>query len=309
MRRLPSLTKSQRRALLTIEWVLLIGIVGFALRTWTEEGLMARGVKEQQSRRDAPYKQFVYDIKEEPLEVFPFDPNTADSTALLRLGLSPWQVRSIYRYRARHGRWHSPEDFMYLPGLTVEQWERLSPYIRIDPKFRFVEPKPRRLPRYEKKEEVVIEEKEPVATSDTPRDTLRRSEKLMPGQTVDIATADTSQLKLIPGIASRRAARIVAYRRALGGFVSVEQAMEACEMPDSVLQYMTLSPAEPRKINVNKLSVSQLMKHPYLSFYQAKAIFEHRRNKGELHSADDLSGLEGFRQTDIDRLRPYIIFE
>jgi DNA uptake protein ComE-like DNA-binding protein len=51
------------------------------------------------------------------------------------------------------------------------------------------------------------------------------------------------------------------------------------------------------------------MKHPYLNFYQAKAIFEHRQNKGDLHTIDELSRLEGFRQTDIERLRPYITFE
>lgn len=137
---------------------------------------------------------------------------------------------------------------------------------------------------------------------------MGRGLKLAPGQTVDINTADTTQLKMIPGIASKRAARIVAYRRSLGGFVSIEQAMEAIEMPDSVMKYMTISPVEVQKINVNKLSVQQLMKHPYLNFYQAKAINEYRRNKGELHSIEELSRLESFRSTDIDRLRPYIEF-
>jgi DNA uptake protein ComE-like DNA-binding protein len=114
---------------------------------------------------------------------------------------------------------------------------------------------------------------------------------------------------MIPGIASKRAARIVAYRRSLGGFVAVEQAMEAIELPDTVLKYMTVSQVPVTKINVNKLSVQQLMKHPYLNFYQAKAIFEHRQNKGDLHSIDELSHLEGFRKTDLDRLRPYISFD
>ena len=41
---------------------------------------------------------------------------------------------------------------------------------------------------------------------------------------------------------------------------------------------------------------------------EAKAINEHRRNKGDLHSFDELSHLEGFRPTDLDRLRPYIEF-
>ena len=31
MKRLPTLTKSQRRALLVLEWVLLIGIIGVAV--------------------------------------------------------------------------------------------------------------------------------------------------------------------------------------------------------------------------------------------------------------------------------------
>ena len=137
---------------------------------------------------------------------------------------------------------------------------------------------------------------------------LERPVKLSPGQTIDINTADTTQLKLIPGIASKRAARIVAYRQSLGGFVSVEQAMEAIEMPDSVLRYMTVTPVELAKINVNRLSVQQMMRHPYLSFYQAKAIFEHRRNKGELHSIEELSRLDSFKPSDIDRLRPYIEF-
>ena len=51
-------------------------------------------------------------------ERFCFDPNTADSTQLLRLGLQPWQVRNIYRYRARGGIYRTREDFARLYGLT-----------------------------------------------------------------------------------------------------------------------------------------------------------------------------------------------
>ena len=79
-------------------------------------------------------------------------------------------------------------------------------------------------------------------------------------------------------------------------------------MPDSVLHYMTVTPVELAKLNVNRLSVQQLMKHPYLNFYQAKAIFEHRRNKGNLQSIEDLKHLDAFRPSDIDRLQPYIEF-
>ena len=209
---------------------------------------------------------------------------------------------------------------MNVPHLTNEQWQRLRPCIRIAERFRYVEPHRRRQtpshsPLEEEKESVTAETKADSVpkvsplSGDSEGSGVGRVPKLSAGETVDINTADTAQLKLIPGIASKRAARIVAYRQTLGGFVNVEQAMEAIEMPDTVLKYMTLTPVEVRKIPVNKLSVRQLMRHPYLSFYQAKAIFEHRQDKGILRSIDELSRLDAFRPSDIDRLRPYLSFE
>ena len=328
MKRLPFLTKSQRRALLVLEWVLLLVIIGLAIKT-------SPNSTERESAQSVPLRGGSEESlpQEQPFETFPFDPNTADSTTLLRLGLSPWQVRSVYRYRAKHGRYHVPEDFMRLPGMTNEQWERLKPCIQIGKKYQYVAPLqtfgppsdsvlpnrsatngrlPRggRLPSPSPQAPHVAEavEGQMPPTVTVPRDSVPRREKLAPGQTIDINTADTTLLKKIPGIASKRAARIVAYRMALGGFVTVEQAMEATEMPDSVLKYMTLSPQPVQKINVNKLSVQHLMRHPYINFYQAKAINEYRRNRGELHSVEDLSRLDAFRPTDIDRLRPYLEF-
>lgn len=320
MRRLPTLTKAQRRALLLLEWILLLGIVAIAVWKARTPQSPSQKVVERRAWSAAPAKPFTYAEPERKVETFPFDPNTADSTALLRLGLSPWQVRSIYRYRARLGRYHTPEDFMNVPHLTNEQWQRLRPYIRIEERFRFVEPRRRRQtpshsPLEEEKESVTAETKADSVpkvsplSGDSERSGVGLMPKLSAGETVDINTADTAQLKLIPGIASKRAARIVAYRQTLGGFVNVEQAMEAIEMPDTVLKYMTLTPVEVRKIPVNKLSVRQLMRHPYLSFYQAKAIFEHRQDKGNLRSIDELSRLDAFRPSDIDRLRPYLSFE
>ena len=311
MKRLPTLTNSQRRALLVIEWVLLIGIIGFAVwrQTPSDSRTPSNSPSKGRNEKSLPIEGEVWRgsgslPKEPPVESFPFDPNTADSTTLLRLGLSPRQVRSIYRYRAKHGRYHKTEDFMHVPGLTNEQWDRLRPYIRISTEFQYVAP----AVSLEEERLQGLEALKAMENADS-LDSFPKQEKILPGQTIDINTADTSQLKKIPGIASKRAARIVAYRRLLGGFVNIEQAMEAIEMPDTVLKYMSLSPVEVKKINVNKLSVQQMMKHPYLSFYQAEVIWEHRQNKGELHSIDDLSHLKYFQPTDLDRLRPYISFE
>ena len=74
---------------------------------------------------------FYADVPQRHIALSPFDPNTADSTQLLRLGLQPWQVRNIYKYRAAGGIYRTKTDFARLYGLTVKQYRELEPYIRI----------------------------------------------------------------------------------------------------------------------------------------------------------------------------------
>ena len=69
------------------------------------------------------------------VESFPFDPNTADSTTLLRLGFKPWQAKAICNYRRKGGRWRSAEDCKRIYGFSEADYQRLKPYIRISPEF------------------------------------------------------------------------------------------------------------------------------------------------------------------------------
>lgn len=308
MNRNPFLSQPQRHALLALEIVLMLAVIGLSVYAWMvpEAPLESKEAADRAAiQRQKERHAITYNVREEPVETFPFDPNTADSTTLLRLGLAPWQVRSIYRYRAKHGRYHTPEDFMRTPGMTNEQWERLGPMVCIAAKYQYVTPPPR---TYHHTETAAPAEAAPVAAAReaASRDSFQRQEKLPAGVTVDLNTADTTQLKMIPGIASKRAASIVAYRKALGGFVSVEQAMEAIEMPDSVMKWMHVTPRPVQKIRINEWSVQRLMNHPYLSFYQAREVNEYRRNKGKLQTMEQLASLPHFRPTDIERLAPYI---
>lgn len=332
VKRLPYLSRAERRALLLLEWVLMLAALGGMVYSWTRPDSDTAGndTPAQQHARHATRskgtrsKALTYATQEAPVETFPFDPNTADSTQLLRLGLAPWQVRAIYRYRAKHGRYHSPEDFARLPGMTGEMWQRLAPQIRIAERFRYVDAeaiaaaaRPQCTPAGT--HQATARDTQAVtgahhaapaasATAATERDTMLYPEKYRERVLVDLNTADTMQLKKIPGIASYRAAQIVRYRESLGGYVSVEQVMESCTLPDDVLDWLTLTHTHTRKVNLNQASVQAMRRHPYLTFYQARAIVERRRAKGNLHSASELLQLKEFTQQDIDRLQPYIEF-
>lgn len=220
-----------------------------------------------------------------------FDPNTADSTQLLALGLAPWQVRNIYRYRAKGGVYRTKADFARLYGLTAQKYKELEPYIRIEGDFR---------PAAE------VYGKRTVTAA--VRDTLRYPVKIKPGEHIVLNTADTSALKRVPGIGSGFARAIVSYGRRLGGYVSVEQLREIGNFPESAIAYFVVKHPVVKRLNLNKLSLSSLRKHPYIGFYQARAIIEYRRVHGKISSLNDLKLCKDFTPEALSRLRPYVEF-
>ena len=233
-------------------------------------------------------KPYYYNVGDVKVERFPFDPNTADSTQLLRLGLQPWQVRNIYKYRAAGGHYSRPSDFARLYGLSSKQYKELEPYIRISADYRPA------------KEMAVKNE---VVHS---KDTVRYPRKITLQQRIAINNADTTLLKRIPGIGTYYAKKIVDYRERLGGFVSLKQLKEIDGFPEGTLQYMCIPDGGVRKIKVNKLTLNQLKAHPYINFYQARDIIEYRRLRGPLTNIDDLKFLPDFTPDVIERLRPYM---
>ncbi len=233
-----------------------------------------------------------YATEGRPIALAPFDPNRADSTQLLRLGFAPWQVRSIYRYRAKGGVFRTPEDVAHIYGVTKEQYETLRPYIRISDDYQLAAHYVAPSERYVK----------------TPRDSVKYPVKVAPNEKIVLNTADTTQLKRVPGIGSGWARRIFNYGKLLGGYVDIAQLTEIEGFPDEALSYFVIDHPHPQKMNLNKLSLNQLRRHPYINFYQARAICDYRRLKGPLQSLGQLRLLNDFTPTAIERLQPYVEF-
>lgn len=222
------------------------------------------------------------------IKLFAFDPNTADSTQLEQLGLQRWQIRNIYRYRKAGGIYRRPQDFARLYGLTAGQYKQLEPYIRISADY---QPASRLVEHSEKPYE---------------RDTLRFPVKIEEGQHVVLNTADTTQLRKVPGIGVYFAKEIVNHGRFLGGYVSIDQLDEIPDFPKEAKQYFVISNPTPRRLNINRLSLNELKRHPYINYYQAKAIVDYRRLHGHIESLQQLSLSKEFPPEAIRRLEPYV---
>jgi DNA uptake protein ComE-like DNA-binding protein len=129
---------------------------------------------------------------------------------------------------------------------------------------------------------------------------IRRDEHIV------LNTADTTALKTVPGIGPYFARKIVEYGGRLGGYVSVNQLDEIEDFPLDAKRYLVVENPSPRKLNVNRLSLNDLKRHPYLNFYQARAITDYRRLHGPLKSLQDLRFSKDFTPETIERLEPYV---
>lgn len=130
--------------------------------------------------------------------------------------------------------------------------------------------------------------------------------KIRQGEHIVLNTADTTQLKTIPGIGPYFARKVVEYGERLGGYVSVDQLDEIEGFPLDAKDYLVVQNASPRKLNVNKLSMGELRRHPYINFYRAKAIADYRRLHGPIRSLSDLRLSKDFPPEIIASLEPYV---
>ena len=288
------LQKSDQRVIVVLLCVIAVALAVICLtdgqqqeETALEEVATPKSTKHRSSRT------YDYHTGTRKAELFPFDPNTADSTQLLRLGLQSWQVRNIYRYRAAGGVFRQPRDFARLYGLSQEQYQRMKPYIRIKEKD---VPTDNYFYAYEPIEE---------------RDTVRHPIKLQTHERVVLNNADTMTLRKVPGIGSHFARKIVEYRQRLGGYCRVQQLLEIEDFPKTAIAYFIIpdSTLPSHRLNINRLSLNELKRHPYINYYQARAITDYRRLHGRIESLQQLKLNRDFPQEAIDRLEPYVEYE
>ena len=231
----------------------------------------------------------------------PFDPNEADSALLCRIGLPGWMARNVVRYRQKGGVFRKPEDFRRIYGMTDERFETLRPYIRIAHQDTATAP-------------VTADKIQPDTTS---KDSTRKPtiplfqhvRKYPAGTIIELNQADTTELKKIPGVGSVIARMIVKYRTRLGGYYSVSQLKDIRLRADLLEPWFSVDTTAIRRVNLNRGGTAFLRRHPYINFYQARAIVEWRKEHGPLKDLTPFERHPDFTEKDLERLRHYVRFE
>ena len=260
---------------------------------WVEDSTKTNFEK-YQAEQDSIYKtkwQKTYKRDTIEIRMQMFDPNTVDSITLVHLGFKPWQAKNMLKYRAKGGKYRKKEDMKKLYGMTDSMYMALEPYICI-------------------KQDTTI--RDSIQVDSIRVDTLPKWKSTKKDTILNLRTADTTELKMIRGIGSYRAKMIIRYREQLGGYVRVEQIMEAKGMDkavaDSILPHFYIDSVVVEKMSINKLRPEVMSRHPYLNFEQAKAIYEYRRKHIRIKSAEELKKIKELSSEDVEKILIYLDF-
>lgn len=220
-----------------------------------------------------------------------FNPNTFSYQSLIESGVGEPIVKNIIAYRNKGGQFTTKQDVRKLYAVTSQEYERLEPFIA--------------LPDTTQKQTTAEKASKPKVQNKQPEFLAR------PLLIIELNAATQKELMKIKGIGPYYAKNIVKYRNLLGGFYSLSQLSEVYNLPDSVIQSISSSLIINKK-NIVKLKVKEaafkdLVKHPYLSYDETKALLNYLKQHPNA-TKDDLQKMHIFKDRDIEVLEHYLEF-
>jgi len=226
----------------------------------------------------------------ESIDWHSFDPNKADTSELIELGLKPWMAARIIKYREKVRPFESAEDLKKVYNIDTVWLQQAFPYIEIDQDFA-KEALPVERGRFSKENQSLKDSSEFVL--------------------IDLNTADTNLLKSIPGIGSFYAKQIVELRERYGGFRSFDQLLGLYKVRDETLTILSektvLDTSSVKRIDLNSCSLKELGRHPYLSWKQARIIMAYREQHQGFRSVKEILRTDVITDSVYLKIAPYLM--
>jgi competence protein ComEA len=205
-----------------------------------------------------------------------FNPNLIDKNKMISLGFGNSTAERIIKYRKKGGTFRIKKDLLKIYGFPLKTFLELENFI-------------------------LLPDSLPGRTIETPIKIL----------SFDINNSDTNQLKILKGIGSVLAGRIIKYRDKLGGYMNKDQFKEVYGLSPLALEELSRytfikNDFIPEKININTASLETLSGHPYITNKVAAILINYRKQHSPLESKDDIKEIKSMSADEINKILPYL---
>lgn len=220
-------------------------------------------------------------------KLFPFNPNFITDYKGYTLGMSLEEIDRLHAFRKKDQWINSEKQFQKVTGVSD------SILAIIGPAFKFPD----------------------WVTNPKPKKAWKKpNTKKKVGVKGDLNQATALELQEVFGIGPTLSARIVSYRKLVGGFSNDLQLNEVWGLTQErvaniLTEFTVRDPVTITKMKLNEVSASDIATIPGISFNMAKEIWEFRILREEIASFSELEKIEGLTPRKLQLIQLYLSLE
>lgn len=227
-------------------------------------------------------------LKNDTVKVYPFNPNYISDFKGYTLGMSTDEIDKLHHFRKTNKFVNSAEEFQDVTNISDSLLQVISPFFKFPEWTTKQEYKPSK-----------VSSKKNVNT--TTENVVFK----------DLNTTTAEELRVVNGVGEKLSARIIKFRKRLGGFLVDDQLFEVYYLDEEVAkrilkQFKVISKPNIVKININTATAYELSKLIYIQKEVAERIVNYRNLNGSIKSLNELLKIEEFPADRIDRINLYL---
>ena len=280
--------RSQRNGiLLLLFFVSVVGIINNHIDFTTENELDTNSEEVLALQKELDSMRIFHGESNRP-KVYPFNPNFITDFKGYKLGMSTEEIDRLLDYRKKNKWINSKEDFKKVTKVSDSLLNQISSY------FKFPDWVTNSKPRNKNKSKGFKEKKY--------------------DQKIDLNLATQQELQKVNGIGDVYSKRIIDYRNKLGAYTNDIQLNDIYGLDYQVInkilnEFTVKTPKEIIKMNLNKVSASDIATIPGISFELAKKIWEYRILNERIYNFSELEKIKGLTERKLQGIQLYLKVE
>ena len=280
--------RSQRNGiLLLLFFVSVVGIINNHIDFTTENQLDTNSEEVLALQKELDSMRIFHRESNQP-KVYPFNPNFITDFKGYKLGMSTEEIDRLLDYRKKNKWINSKEDFKKVTKVSDSLLNQISSY------FKFPDWVANSKPRNKNKSQGFKEKKY--------------------DQKIDLNLATQQELKKVNGIGDIYSKRIIDYRNKLGAYTNDIQLNDIYGLDYQVInnilnEFTVKTPKEIIKMNLNKVTASDIATIPGISFELAKKIWGYRILNERIYNFSELGKIEGLTERKLQGIQLYLKVE